>query len=280
MNKAYMHKCFYLPASKGDLFVSLYLPNTTDTNEVIMFIHPFGDELNKSRRMLSLQAKKFTEKGIAVFFMDLYGCGDSSGELRDVDWDLWLDDIFVCYKWVRNNVCKNIGLWGFRLGALLALDFSQNTNENISRILLWKPVISAEQFLNEFLRISLAGDMLTNSGKNKNKNDILQESVDGNLVELSGYELNPKLVQSMLIKNYKLFMRKDIQIIWIDIVRNMNIKNIAIENAHKYWSEIGVNYNFYLEKCEPFWSTVEITECTSLLNSTDKYLNSKINECN
>lgn len=48
------------------------------TRGSIVYIHPFAEEMNKSRRMAALQARALTLAGFAVLQLDLIGCGDEA----------------------------------------------------------------------------------------------------------------------------------------------------------------------------------------------------------
>jgi len=42
--------------------------------------------MNKSRRMVALQARALAGRGFAVLQMDALGCGDSAGDMQDATW--------------------------------------------------------------------------------------------------------------------------------------------------------------------------------------------------
>ena len=46
----------------------------------------FAEEMNKSRRMVALQARALAEDGLAVLLVDPLGCGDSPGDFGDATW--------------------------------------------------------------------------------------------------------------------------------------------------------------------------------------------------
>ncbi len=129
----------------------------------IIYIHPFGEEMNKSRRMAAMQARTFAAMGFGVLQIDLFGCGDSSGEFSDARWDIWKQDVSFARNWLENRISAPVSLWGLRLGALLALDFARSQAETIDRIILWQPVINGESFLNQFLRLRMANEMLADA---------------------------------------------------------------------------------------------------------------------
>ena len=59
----------------------------------VLNIHPFAEEMNKSRRMAALQARALAKAGYAVLQIDLFGCGDSSGDFGDASWQDWVGDV-------------------------------------------------------------------------------------------------------------------------------------------------------------------------------------------
>src|SRR5882672_8203208 len=65
----------------------------------VLYVHPFAEEMNKSRRMAALQSRALSAAGFAVLQLDLFGCGDSSGEFGDATWDDWVADIVEAAGW-------------------------------------------------------------------------------------------------------------------------------------------------------------------------------------
>ena len=49
--------------------------------------------MNKARRQAAIQARALASDGFSVLVPDLFGTGDSDGELRDARWETWLDDL-------------------------------------------------------------------------------------------------------------------------------------------------------------------------------------------
>ena len=151
---------FFLKTDYGERFCLFYPPRSSDERSgAFIYIHPFGDEMNKSRRMAAMQARAFAAMGFSVLQIDLFGCGDSSGEFRDARWDIWKHDLSVAKRWIENRASSPASLWGLRLGALLALDFAKSSGDSFDQIILWQPVINGELFLNQFLRLQMAKEI-------------------------------------------------------------------------------------------------------------------------
>ena len=79
-------KPFFLPSGDGQRFC-LYHPAVNAQGVAplghVVYVHPFGEEMNKSRRMATLQARALAQAGFSVLQVDLLGCGDSSGDFGD-----------------------------------------------------------------------------------------------------------------------------------------------------------------------------------------------------
>lgn len=97
---------FFLPGESGRLFAIYQHPITrkfsSETRDIV-YIHPFADEMNKSRRMAALQAKAFSRVGFGVLQIDLYGCGDSSGEFSEARWHIWKENIDTAVNWLMKK---------------------------------------------------------------------------------------------------------------------------------------------------------------------------------
>ena len=102
---------------------------------LVVYVHPFAEEMNKSRRMAALQSRALAEAGFAVLQLDLMGCGDSDGELLDASWAQWVADVVFACGWLRQQYLPSgpdtvpLWLWGLRAGALLAADAARQWPE-------------------------------------------------------------------------------------------------------------------------------------------------------
>nr|WP_229258430.1 hydrolase 2, exosortase A system-associated [Duganella rivi] len=146
---------FFLSADEGERFCLYHEPEPgVAPRGAILYVHPFAEELNKSRRMVSLQARAYAQAGYGVLQIDLYGCGDSSGELSKARWDIWLADLARAWQWLAERHLGPRYLWGLRLGALLALDFAVGARPQA--LILWQPALSGRAHLNQFARLQSA----------------------------------------------------------------------------------------------------------------------------
>ena len=125
------------------------------------------EEMNKSRRMISLQARNFAQLGYAVLILDLFGTGESSGEFGAITWAIWLENIQSAINWLKQQGARTIDLWGLRTGCLLAMDFAGQSQEPIKHLLCWQPVINGETFITQFLRLRMPPRSWTKNRREK-----------------------------------------------------------------------------------------------------------------
>ena len=87
----------------------------------LLYLPPFAEEANRSRRMAVLQARRLAARGWPVLLLDPFGTGDSAGAFHEARWELWLADAAQAAAWLATRwPGGSVTLWGLRLGALLA----------------------------------------------------------------------------------------------------------------------------------------------------------------
>jgi exosortase A-associated hydrolase 2 len=266
-------KPFFLKTDIGKRFCLYHSPRSThECHGALIYIHPFGDEMNKARRMAAMQARTFAASGFGVLQIDLFGCGDSSGEFREARWDIWKRDLEIARKWVEDRTKAPVGLWGLRLGALLALDFAKSSPHGIYGIILWQPVISGESFLTQFLRLQLANEMLAGGQEKKDGTNVLRGRLAaGEILEVAGYELAPELAANIDGLKAAELPVKDTCIHWFEVVaeegRTLPPSAKKVVNG---WEQHDIDLHMHLVTCLPFWATQEISECAQLIAATTK----------
>ena len=265
----------FLGGSTGHLFSLFYRPGEeTAPEHFILFFPPFTEELNKSRRMISLQARKFAAMGYGVLVVDYYGTGDSEGQFSEATWDIWQRDLSIIATWLEEQGAQHITLWGLRFGALLAMHSIPLFQEKLSRILLWQPVIRGELMMSQFLRLRLAADMIgagnAAGGGNVTVRDLREQLANGNSVEVAGYELTPNLVAGIDGLNLLNLGASDLPPVeWFEVVSSVeqSISPVS-QKVLDAWGESGMQVNTQTVVGQAFWTTPEITILPALLEKT------------
>jgi len=257
----------FLPSPRGPLFALYYAPADGQAcRRALLYVHPFGEEMNKSRRMAALGARRLAASGVAVLQLDLHGCGDSAGEFADARWDGWLDDLALGCAWLQERCGVAPGLWGLRLGALLALDYARSKPQPLPGLLLWQPVVSGASWLTQFLRLRSAGDMLR--GDRAQGTQALRASLlDGEALEIGGYTLHPQLAAAIDSADASTMAPKG-RVDWFEIDPPGRTPSPARERITAVWRAAGAHATLHAVTGPAFWASQEIAECPALLDAT------------
>jgi exosortase A-associated hydrolase 2 len=268
-------QAFFLDTSNGRRFCLFHAVNANvKCRGVVLYVAPFGEEMNKSRRMLSLQARSLAQQGLAVLILDLYGCGDSDGEFRDASWPQWKEDLGTALSWLRRRYDSPVSLLGLRLGALLALDFICDGAHQVNQLVLWQPVLNGQQFLTQFFRLKLANDMLGDSKEQGGGTQAIRQKLkDGEIVEIAGYEISSKLSTAIDTLNATTFTPLKVPVHWFEIQSDANATlPPAKQKVINFWQQHQVNVHLEQVSGPEFWITQEISVCNSLVNRTTSLL--------
>lgn len=181
---------FTIEGSAGRLF-ALYRPPAAGRAHAgdVLFVPPFAEEMNRSRRMATVLAARLAEQGIGFLVIDLFGTGDSEGEFAGARLSIWRDDLIRAYDWLAARGAPMVGLVALRFGAPLAFELA--AARAVSRIVLWQPVASGEQMLTQFLRIRQAAGLT--SGAGETTASMRASLVAGATLEVAGYDIAPSL---------------------------------------------------------------------------------------
>ena len=271
-------QALFLDAMPGQRF-GLFHPPAGACRGAILYVPPFGDEMNKSRRMAALQARALAAAGFGVLQLDLYGCGDSSGELRDARWDLWKQDLAAASAWLQARLGQPVSVWGLRLGALLALDYAADAAAAavpvavpVAGLVLWQPVLSGSTFLTQFLRLAVAGAMLAQEpgqdGSGAGTTVLRAALAAGETLEIGGYELAPALAAAIDAQDAGV-LPPACPVVWFEVVAHDG-RPIAAHSARLQddWHARGIDLKAHVVAGKPFWATQEISESTALLDAT------------
>jgi exosortase A-associated hydrolase 2 len=259
---------FFLESPRGPLYCLYTSPATSAVVGGVLYLHPFAEEMHKSRRMAALQARALAAQGYAVLQVDLTGCGDSAGDFGDASWQIWREDAQCALVWLRNQVSGPLILWGLRIGATLAVDMAA-ARDDIKLLLLWQPVIAGDQFLNQFLRIKLAGELLAGSAAMSGTRKLrTQLEETGEPVEVSGYGLSPAMAREM--SSIALTDRPPrCAVVWLEVGEDGGEGLLPpSRRVVDAWRQAGISVNARSLAGPPFWITQEIFTSPELIEAS------------
>jgi len=280
-------EAFFLPAlaaqtTQSDQRFCLFYPAECEAiggaaRGLVLYIHPFAEEMNKARRMAALQARALARAGYAVLQMDLLGCGDSSGDFGDASWQSWVSDVVQGCHWLRKQSNTSgadsgqmpLWLWGLRAGCLLAVEAARQLGAPCN-FLFWQPPAAGRPLLQQFLRLKLAGDMLGGQAKGVMEG-MRQHLADGSPVEIAGYLLSPGLAsgleQAALAPPADQSPTQRLEWFELSTREDAGLSPISAKTIDR-WQQAGYTVGSHIVRGPAFWQTTEIEDAPALIAAT------------
>lgn len=256
---------FFLPAADGEQRLCLFHAPAQPPRGKVLYLHPFAEEMNKSRRMAALACRALAEAGHAVLQIDLRGCGDSSADFGDAGWADWQADARLGLEALHARVPDDVPtwLWGLRAGCLLAAaDWGRPVNH-----LFWQPMTSGKLALQQFLRLKLAAEMASGASKG------LMEQMKGELaagrpVDVAGYRLGAALASGLDAAKLAPTGAPG-RVEWLEVSTREDAALTPVsEQAIKGWREAGWTVRPRIVQGPGFWATSEIELAPALIAAT------------
>ena len=219
---------YFFGNSASQLLGIYHPPNTGDLNDKgVLLCYPIGHEYMRIHFTFRRLAQMLSDAGCHVLRFDYFGIGDSAGESRDGDVNLWKADINSAYLELQEiSGVKRISLVGVRFGATLAALASSN-GLHVNELVLWDPVVIGQKYIEELRAIN------NNLGGFFNKigeNDMFEE--------LLGYPFPVSLHKGI----------KQINLLSLKQYSTRRIILITAENRKEYWelrNQFEANGNYF-----------------------------------
>jgi exosortase A-associated hydrolase 2 len=147
---------FYFGTARRRLF-GIYEPAAIDQpkSRAALLCHSWGAEYVNAHRSMRRLASMLTAAGIHVLRFDYFGTGDSSGESVEADLKGWEEDIATAIEELKDTTgVARVSLIGLRVGAALAARVAAKRRKEIDALVLWDPVVSGADYVQELHRLS------------------------------------------------------------------------------------------------------------------------------
>lgn len=256
---------FFLPAASGRRYC-VYHPAHGAPRTALLYVAPFGEEMNRTRRASALTARALAAQGCAVLQLDLFGSGDSDGEFGDASWEAWKSDLALGHAWLAARTAQGVGLWGVRLGALLALDYARAAVLPVTRFLLWQPVLRGAVYLNQLLRLRLASEMLAGGSADS---QVLRAALRAEAQEIGGYLVAPALAEAIETLDAGVLPAPRAPVHWLEVVPAEGREAPPPSQKLAWaWHAQGTTVALQAVHDDACWNTQEIAECPQLRAAT------------
>jgi exosortase A-associated hydrolase 2 len=263
---------FFHRIADQERFWFFHAPAATTMRGSVLAVHAFAEEMNKTRAATADGARALAAAGFAVLQIDLTGCGDSAGEFEDATWAGWMSDLRAGWAWLAERSSGPRWLWGTRLGALLAEQFASQCAPGADGLLLWQPVVSGAQHLNQFLRLKTVNSLLRNDKPTFSPAASIAapspraDLAAGRSVEIAGYSLNPVLADAIESAQMGKSERLPARVRWFEVSSQPSavLSPIATRVVER-WRAAGSDVEVGMVAGSAFWQTIEIERCDALV---------------
>jgi uncharacterized protein len=265
------------PGHLGQRFAIHHPPVGNVPRGLVVYVHPFAEEMNKSRRMAAQQSRALAAEGFAVLQIDLLGCGDSAGDFGDATWAHWVHDTVCAVRWLRRRypgtgdaAPPELWLWGLRAGCLVAVDAAAQLAAEGERcdFLFWQPASAGKLLLQQFLRLKAASELLGGQAKAAME-QLRGEIAAGRSVEVAGYTLDAALCYGLEKATLRAPALQPGRALWLE-VSAVDSPTLAPAGAATLaaWRQAGWAVETQALRGPAFWQTTEIEDAPALLQAT------------
>jgi exosortase A-associated hydrolase 2 len=262
---------FFLQAQGGQRLCVHHQPAPSQvTRGAVVFVHAFGDEMNKSRRMTRLQAQALARAGFSVLLIDLKGCGDSSGDFVEASWSDWIDDVLMACHWLQARVQAPLWLWGHRAGCLLATEVAARLG-GAQRLVFWQAPASGQLLLQQFLRMKATSLMLEGNAKAVMA-QLREQLARDEPVEVGGYQVSAALANGLGAAT--MAPPPDAgRLVWLESSTQAEpqLSPVATKSVQA-WQAAGWQVQAQAVQGPAFWQTTEIEDAPALIEATHSAL--------
>lgn len=186
----------FLPTARGKRFLVLQDPAVRPA-EAVLWVPPFGEEMNRCRRMMAEAGRALAEAGFASALLDLGGTGDSEGEIADFTLDDWLGDLSDLVDHLQDQQLPVRHLVGVRFGANLALRLLRSGVVRPTRAAYWQPFLDGRTMLTQLLRVRATATAMSADGK-ETATELLARLEGGEIIEVAGYAISTAMARSII----------------------------------------------------------------------------------
>jgi exosortase A-associated hydrolase 2 len=258
-----MADIFFLPTGTEQRLCVFHAPVGLPRGR-LLYLHPFAEEMNKSRRMAALACRALADRGFAVLQIDLRGCGDSSADFGDASWVDWQADVRLALAELDRRVPgAPLWMWSLRAGALLAAaDWGRPVNH-----LFWQPMTNGKLALQQFLRLRLAAELASGASKGLME-QMKAELTAGRSVDVAGYRLGANLAHGLEAARLAPGGTPG-RAVWLEVsTRDDAVLPPVSEQALQAWRDAGWTVQAQVCPGPSFWATAEIELAPALIERT------------
>jgi uncharacterized protein len=178
----------FFPGADTPLFGVLHEPAADPAATPFVFCHAFGEEKLWAHRVFVAFARELARRGHPVLRFDCGGNGDSGGDFSQSSLNTNLADIGAAIALLKaKRGSETVALLGLRFGATEAALVAEQ-RDDVSALVLWNPISHGGRYMQELLRINLSTQLAVHGGVTRDREALVEQLRNGQLVNVDGYE--------------------------------------------------------------------------------------------
>lgn len=236
----------------------------------VLYLPAFAEEMNRFRSHVSAQARVLAGLGYHCLLLDPHGTGESDGEIVEGDWSHWVADGVAAGRWLQDQAGQPLTLWGARSGALLAADVAAAPDTPaIDGLLLWQPVLDGKLFMNQYLRLRIASQLVKDTERETTET-IRARLAAGEVLEVAGYPLTGGMAAALAAGRLDRWQPGAGQRVrWVEIVAKPG-QDLALPSRRlaDQWQAAGASVQVAAVACPMVWQVHERVDAPPLQQAT------------
>lgn len=247
---------FFLEKNNKRIYCGEYIPEKSKNRKIgLILCKPLWGERIRTHAICTNMARMLCEDGYFIITCDYYGDGNSGGDTLDLDYSSMVDDVRILYEHLdQNRGIDAFALIGLRIGANCALA-SSSYMQDLKKIIMIEPIPDLLLSLKTGLRSNLSNQMIIYKEIRKNRDDLIQDIINGVPVNMDGFLICKDLYCSFekadLLENSD-FSRCPLTVITLDkksrVIKAFEsiakrLDNVVLKAVEKefYWTEWKIN---------------------------------------
>ena len=249
----------FLDGPQGRLFVMRWRPHGTPRGTVL-FVPPFGEEMNRARRLMAETGQRLAAAGMSGMLPDLSGTGDSPGSFAEASWTGWVAEIEHLLDRLAGSDEGPVHLVALRAGALLTAGCSAPRLAELASLSVVKPIANGASYARQLLRTRLAANLA--GTRRETTAGLRAQMADGASLEIGGYPMGSGIFDSLERARLDAApLPPDLRLRWYEIGQAPEAPGTPA-GLPEAWRAQGVEVRYIADP--PFWNIQDPDEGTGV----------------
>ena len=266
----------FLEGGEGHIFMQVMAPSGSSVRGVVVMMPPLFEELNKSRRMHSLQARRLASHGIVSVLPDFHGIGDSEGSLHTASDQIWKADLANVLRWIADSFGgQSVNVFAMRSAAIFC-GMLVEAGFSMSSLTLWSPIEQGSKLVRDLFRQAMIA--ARNQGNPTiNSKELKAQMLQDGSIEISGYLLTAGLIRQIENLSLPKSLPPRVDSAWFDVRSTVDpVAPVREPLRVSCWRESGNRVDYSVIQGPPFWHTSEISVVPELIDRTTSVLRERM----